>query len=127
MSRPYSLDLRDRGVASGQGGGLADGLAQPAVAAGRRAGLAAGAGGGATGPDAAGNPGGTPGARHSGEPEGDLELLSRRGSDVQKKACTPPSRIAPTWRAGARGGRSIKDGLTPGAWSSSMRPGRRPT
>src|SRR5258705_13891513 len=37
----------------------------------------------------------------------------------KKKACTPPSRIDPTWRAGGRSGRSIRDGLIPGAWSSS--------
>ncbi len=67
------------------------------------------------------------GSRHAGEPEGDLELPSGGAADVQKKACTPPSRTAPTWRAGGRNGRSIRAGLTPDVWSSSTRPGRRPT
>jgi transposase len=37
------------------------------------------------------------------------------------------SRIAPTSRAGAGNGRSIRAGLTLDAWSSSTRPGPRPT
>src|SRR5438270_3639976 len=37
----------------------------------------------------------------------------------QKKACSPPSRIAPTWPAGGSGGRSIRAGLIPVAWCSS--------
>ena len=50
-----------------------------------------------------------------------------RRHHVQKKACTPASRTVPTSRGGASGGRNIKAGLTPGAWSSSTRPGPRPT
>jgi transposase len=44
-----------------------------------------------------------------------------------KKCCTPASRIAPTSPAAALGGRRIRAGLTPSAWCSSTRPGPRPT
>src|SRR5262249_40905954 len=103
-----------------------NGLAEPPAATGRGAGLAVGADGGAAGSDAARPAGRASCARHSGELQGDLELLSGGAADVQKKACTPPNRIDRTWRAGGRSGRSIKAGLMRGAWSSSMRPGPRP-
>lgn len=44
-----------------------------------------------------------------------------------KKACTPASRIAPTSLGGGRSGESTKGGLILLAWSSSTRPGPRPT
>ena len=44
-----------------------------------------------------------------------------------KKAFAPASRIGRTWRSGAPGGSSIKASLTQPVWSSSTRPGRRPT
>jgi transposase len=54
-------------------------------------------------------------------------LLKAEGITVKKKACSPPSRIAPTWPAGGSGGRSIRADLIPVAWCSSTRPGPRPT
>ena len=53
-------------------------------------------------------------------------LLKAEGITV-KKACSPPSKTGPTWLAAAGNGRSIRAGLIPGAWSSSTRPGPRPT
>jgi len=44
-----------------------------------------------------------------------------------KKLCSPPSRIDRTWQGAGRSGRSIKIGLIQRAWSSSTRPGPRPT
>jgi transposase len=44
-----------------------------------------------------------------------------------KKACTPASRIGPTWPAGAPSRRSTKAGLIRLAWCSSTRPRPRPT
>jgi transposase len=57
----------------------------------------------------------------------DLELRPRRGAELQKKAFCQASKNGLTSRAFGRGGRSIKDGSTPGALSSSTRPGRKPT
>ena len=34
------------------------------------------------------------------------------GHQLQKKLCSPPSRIVPTWREGVDGGRRIKTGST---------------
>jgi transposase len=44
-----------------------------------------------------------------------------------KKVCTPASRIDPTRRGGGRSGKGTKGGLILPAWSSSTRPGPRPT
>jgi len=44
-----------------------------------------------------------------------------------KKACTPASRIVPTSPGGGRNGESIKDGLILPGWSSSTKPGPKPT
>src|SRR5262245_15308600 len=54
-------------------------------------------------------------------------LCPRAGSELQKKPRWPASRIVPTSREGARNGVSIRTGSMPAAWSSSMRPGPRPT
>ena len=54
-------------------------------------------------------------------------FFKHEGITFKKKACTPASRIAPTSPGGAPGGSSIRAGLTRGAWSSSTRPGPRPT
>ena len=50
-----------------------------------------------------------------------------RGNELQKKACCRPSKIAPTWRAAGRGGKNIRRGLILPVSSSSMKPGSRPT
>ena len=44
-----------------------------------------------------------------------------------KKACAPPSKIGPTSPASGNAGNVISTGLTRAAWSWSMRPGPRPT
>ena len=75
----------------------------------------------------AGGAGRAGGARHGSELWRGVGVLRQRGDHVQKKACTPASRIAPTSPDGAPGGSSIKAGLTRDAWSSSTRPGPRPT
>ncbi len=56
-----------------------------------------------------------------------LEFHPSRGNELQKKACCRPSKIAPTWRAAARGGKNIRRGLILTVSSSSMKPGSRPT
>ena len=56
-----------------------------------------------------------------------LALLRARRDQLQKKACTPASRIGPTSPGGARNGGSIRVGSIRPAWSSSTRPGPRPT
>ena len=54
-------------------------------------------------------------------------FFAHEGITFKKKACTPANRIVPTSPGGAPGGRNIRVGLTPRAWSSSTRPGPRPT
>ena len=54
-------------------------------------------------------------------------FFEHEGISFKKKACTPASRIVPTWPDDGHNGKSIKDGLTRRAWSSSMRRGPRPT
>ena len=54
-------------------------------------------------------------------------FFARDGITFKKRACTPASRTARTSPAGASGGRSTRAGLTPNTWSSSTRPGPRPT
>jgi transposase len=56
-----------------------------------------------------------------------LALLRARRHQLQKKACTPASRIGQTWQDGAHSGRSIKGGLILRTWCSSTRLGPRPT
>ena len=56
-----------------------------------------------------------------------LEFHPSRGNELQKKACCRPSKIAPTWRAAGRGGKNIRRGLILPVSSSSMKPGSRPT
>jgi transposase len=75
----------------------------------------------------AGGAGRAGGARHGGELWRGVGVLRQRGDHVQKKACTPANKTGPTSHAGGCGGRSIRAGLTQGAWSSSTRPGPRPT
>src|SRR5262245_14658141 len=144
MSRPYSLDLRERAVALVVGGrsrrevarfvggwrgerdtlvsarpgnrepsGQADGPAPWPIDPSAAARLASGADRRRTGLDLARGARRAGGAQHQGELQSDLELLPCREGDVQKKACTPPSRIGRTWRAGGHSGRSTKAGLIP--------------
>ncbi len=108
-----------------QRGGEADGRLA-ATAAEERAGVALGADRREAGPDVAGDGSRTGRARHAGELRRGVALLQARRDHVQKKACTPASRIAPTSRGAAPGGSSTRAGLTPGAWCSSTRPGPRP-
>ena len=54
-------------------------------------------------------------------------FFAREGITFKKRACTPANRTVPISPAGASGGRNIRAGLTPNAWSLSPRPGPRPT
>lgn len=49
------------------------------------------------------------------------------GLSFKKKAFFPPNSSGPRSPGGACSGRSSRGGLTRGVWSSSMRPGPRPT
>ena len=51
----------------------------------------------------------------------------RREAELQKKAWWPANAIVPTSRGGGRSGQSIKAASSLSAWSSSTRPGPRPT
>src|SRR5437899_3597982 len=106
-------------------GGVLDGWSSSAGAGGR-AGLAAGAALREARPDLAGAGGRAGRAWRPGELRRGLALAQGGGHHGQKKACSPPSRIAPTWLAGGSGGRSIRADLIPVAWCSSTRPGPRP-
>jgi hypothetical protein len=108
-----------------QRGGLPDGRASPAII-GRRAGLAVGAARREARPDLAGGGGRAGGARHHRELRCGVAVFRAGRDHLQKKACTPANRTVPTSPGGAPGGRSIRAGLTPSAWSSSTRPGPRP-
>jgi len=54
-------------------------------------------------------------------------FFAREGITFKKRACTPANRTASTSPAGASDGRNTRADLTPNAWSSSTRPGPRPT
>jgi transposase len=54
-------------------------------------------------------------------------FFAREGITFKKRACTPANRIVPISPAGASDGRNTRACLTPNAWSSSTRPGPRPT
>ena len=56
-----------------------------------------------------------------------LELRPRREAELQKKPWSPANAIVLTSRAGERNGQSIRAALILSAWSSSTRPGPRPT
>ena len=156
MARAYSLDLRERVVAAvaagescrtgcdlqGQCGECGEVVAtvpgdrerggaqsrwSAALCAGRRANVAAGAPFREARHHIAGARRGARRAGNQGEPLRGLALLRARRHQLQKKACTPASRIAPTSHGGGRSGRSIKAGLIPRVSSSSTRPGPRPT
>ena len=55
------------------------------------------------------------------------EFVHAEKLSFKKKRWSPANAIAPTWRAGGRSGRSIKAASSLTAWSSSTRPGPRPT
>jgi hypothetical protein len=152
MARPYSKDLRDRVVGSVAGGrscratAALFGVSVASVvkwsqrfratgsAAAHKMGgwpqlllksereWAVGADRREAGPDAASGGGGAGGTRHPGELRRGVAVLRQRGDHVQKKACTPASRIAPTSPAGGPAGRCTRAGLIPGVWCSSTRP-----
>jgi transposase len=54
-------------------------------------------------------------------------FFEHEGVSFKKKACTPASRIVPTSHGGGHDGSDTKIGLILPAWSSSTRPGPRPT
>src|SRR6185369_4252410 len=56
-----------------------------------------------------------------------LELRSRREAELQKKAWWLANATVLTSPTGGRNGRSIRTGSSRSAWSSSTRPGPRPT
>ena len=66
-------------------------------------------------------------ARAQGRLPDDVELRPCREAELQKKASPPASGIVLTSRDGGRSGRTIKLGSILPAWSSSTRPGPRPT
>ena len=98
-----------------------------AAAVEERAGVAAGADRREAGPDLAGGDGRARPARDPGKLRSGVAVFCPRRGDVQKKACTPASKTGPTSRVAVGNGGSIRAGLIPGAWSSSTRPGPRPT
>src|ERR1700744_2283215 len=110
----------------GQRGGEPDGGAA-SLRPGGRAGLAVGADRGEAGPDLAGAGGGAVRAGGEGELLRRLALLRPRGGDVQKKACTRPSRTGRTWSGNVSAGDDGRRGLIRRDWCSSTRPGPRPT
>lgn len=55
------------------------------------------------------------------------EFVHAEGFSHKKRRCSPANRTAPMWRADARSGCVTAVGSIPLAWSSSMRPGPRPT
>src|SRR5213075_2267617 len=133
MARAYSLDLRERVVGAvaavsrdGKRGGP-QGWRPAALCTGRRAGLAAGAALREARHYASGAGGGTGRARDQSELLRGLAFFRARRDQLQKKACTPASRIAPTSPGDERSGRSTKGGLIPPVSSSSTRLGPRPT
>jgi transposase len=54
-------------------------------------------------------------------------IVADAGLSFKKKACTPASKTVPTSRVGGGSGNNTRIRLTPNVWSSSMRPGSRPT
>ncbi len=130
MPRSYSLDLRERAVAL-----VDDGRSRREVARLFKIGVSsvirwcqrARPDHGQTGSDAPRYASRAGGTRHSSELQGGLELLSGREAELQKKACAPASKAAPTWRASARAGSGIRPRLTRNGSSSSTRPGSRRT
>ena len=142
MAKPYSNDLRERAVAAVVTGGLSRRRAAGqfglgvstvirwvrrcaqtgSVAPGRMGGPDPGEG---LHPARAGGRAGRTRAQ-GGLPVG-VELRPRREAELQKKPCSPASRIDPTSRDGVSSGSSIGAGSPRSAWSSSTRPGPRPT
>ena len=53
--------------------------------------------------------------------------VHRTGFSFKKKRCSPPSRIVPTSPENAHAGKPIRAGLIRLGWSSSTRPGPKPT
>jgi transposase-like protein len=155
MTKPYSLDLRDRVVAAVEKEGMSrnraaarfgvavstavhwvrrfrstgseDRRLQEKDAAGRarpvadrpvpRKGLHHQPAGGR----AEGSP------RSQGRPTFGVGVSARRGAELQKKACSPRSRIVATSPDGVSSGARIRGGSIPDAWCSSTRPGPRTT
>jgi transposase len=52
---------------------------------------------------------------------------ARRRAELQKKHCSQPSNFVLMWRGAGRGGRRTNTGLMRRGWSSSTRPGPKPT
>ncbi len=152
MSRPYSLDLRERVVAAVEKGGIS--RRQAAAQFARRLGSAVpqdrqcctGQDGR---PQAEGDRRRAPHLAFAADrwerlhhprarrrvrrawPEGRLsvgvELPPCRETELQKKLSSPASAIAPTSHASERSGKSIRAASSLSVWSSSTRPGPRPT
>ena len=157
MTRPYSQDLRERALARYEAGetirsiGAAlrdqsllcievvqaqardrhprprpDRRAQEAGAVGGLRGLARAARAhGAVHPARSG--GRTGGARHEDRPARRVGVCARAGSELQKKPFGGGAAPGLTSPASASAGRRIKAGSPRSAWSSSTRPGSRPT
>jgi hypothetical protein len=66
-------------------------------------------------------------ARPQGRLPDSVEFCPRREVELQKKPWSPANGTVPTSREGGRSGQSIRAGSNLSAWSSSMRPGPRPT
>src|SRR4029077_8747248 len=66
-------------------------------------------------------------ARPQGRLPDSVEFCPRREVELQKKPWSPANGTVPTSREGGPSGQSIRAGSNLSAWTSSMRPGPRPT
>lgn len=111
----------------GCGFGLADGRPAGTEQAGWRTVMAYGATGGEAGPDAEGADRGASGAWRGGGARHAMAVPAGGRDQLQKKPCSPASKIGLTSPAGGLGGGSTRTASTPAGWCSSTRPGPRPT
>ena len=157
MVRPYYLDLRERAIAALEAGDscrrVADrfGLAVSTVVKWgqryRETGTVAhgkygghkrhsleaasrscpSSGGGVPGQAGAGTAGSLGRIRHRAEPGIDTPLSACRRTELQKKARSPTNRTDLRSPAAVPAGDAISEASIPAGWSSSTRPGPRPT
>ena len=77
--------------------------------------------------DAARSEGRTRRTRREGLAPRGVDVPATRGSELQKKHCSPLSRAAPTSRGGGSAGIAYRIASIQAGWCSSTRPGSRPT
>src|SRR5882672_10228135 len=132
MTRPYSEDIRERAVARADAGetvrSIAEALQISPSCVTKWKNLRRETGGHSLGAiHLAQADEGTGSTRDQDRRAGGVDFCSRRGAEFQKKPFGQPSRIAPISPVNGCAGRPIKAGLTLRGWSSSMRPGSKPT